>query len=102
MTDHDDAEPSHAASPTDHVLSELQLFGYRPFDDEPDPRPLPEGKMIAGAVAGDVAGPAPDGEEMTEAGWFDMNDPPEPLLGSTRLGLELFIDWQKSGRFQVR
>ena len=38
------------SSPTDHVLSELQLFGYRPFDDQPDPRPLPEGKMIAGAV----------------------------------------------------
>lgn len=51
MTDHDDIEPPHAASATDHVLSELQLFGYRPFDDEPDPRPLPEGKMIAGAVA---------------------------------------------------
>src|SRR5437899_4195432 len=51
MTDHDDIEPPHAASPTDHVLSELQLFGYRPFDDEPDPRPLPEGKMIAGAIA---------------------------------------------------
>src|SRR6266568_3546656 len=51
MTDHDDIEPPHAASPTDHVLSELQLFGYRPFDDEPDPRPLPEGKMIAGAVS---------------------------------------------------
>src|SRR5256886_4109874 len=51
MTDHDDIEPPHAASPTDHVLSELQLFGYRPFDDEPDPRPLPEGRMIAGAVA---------------------------------------------------
>ena len=41
----------HAASPTDLVLNELQLFGYRPFDDQPDPRPLPEGKMIAGAVA---------------------------------------------------
>ncbi|UPK07003.1 DUF2493 domain-containing protein [Bradyrhizobium sp. 170] len=51
MTDHDDIEPPQAASPTDHVLSELQLFGYRPFHDEPDPRPLPEGKMIAGAVA---------------------------------------------------
>src|SRR5438270_5569918 len=50
MTDHDDIEPPHAASPTDHVLNELQLFGYRPFD-QPDPRPLPEGKMIAGAVA---------------------------------------------------
>src|SRR5215475_3770486 len=51
MTDHDDIEPPHASSPTDHVLNELQLFGFRPFDDEPDPRPLPEGKMIAGAVA---------------------------------------------------
>src|SRR4051795_8318921 len=51
MTDHDDVEPPHASSSTDHVLSELQLFGYRPFDDQPDPRPLPEGKMITGAVA---------------------------------------------------
>jgi hypothetical protein len=51
MTDHDDIEPPHASSPTDHVLTELQLFGYRPFDDQPDPRPLPEGKMIAGTMA---------------------------------------------------
>ena len=51
MTDHDAIEPPHAASPTDLVLNELQLFGYRPFDDQPDPRPLPEGKLIAGAVA---------------------------------------------------
>ena len=42
MTDHDDFEPPHAASPTDHVLSELELFGHRPFDDEPDPRPWRE------------------------------------------------------------
>src|SRR5467141_128087 len=51
MTDYDDIEPAHGASATEHVLSELQLFGYRPFDDQPDPRPIPEGKMIAGAVA---------------------------------------------------
>src|SRR5246127_5849728 len=51
MTDHDDIEPPHTASPTDLVLNELQLFGYRPFDDQPDPRPLPEGTMIAGAIA---------------------------------------------------
>ncbi|WFU43539.1 DUF2493 domain-containing protein [Bradyrhizobium sp. CB82] len=52
-TDHDDTdfEPPHAASATDHVLNELQLYGYRPLQDEPDPRPLPEGKAIAGAVA---------------------------------------------------
>lgn len=51
MTDHDDIEPPQTASPTEHVLNELQLFGHRPFDDQPDPRPLPEGKMITRAVA---------------------------------------------------
>jgi hypothetical protein len=42
MTDHDDIERPHASSATELVLNELQLFGYRPFDDHPDPRPLPE------------------------------------------------------------
>ena len=51
-TDHDDIEREpHAASPTDTVLTELQLHGYRPFQDEPDPRPLPEARIVAGAVA---------------------------------------------------
>ncbi|ADZ68743.1 DUF2493 domain-containing protein [Polymorphum gilvum] len=44
-------EPVHASSPTDHVLHELQLYGWRPFEDEPDPRPLPEGNAVAAAVA---------------------------------------------------
>ncbi|PKU22921.1 DUF2493 domain-containing protein [Telmatospirillum siberiense] len=51
MIPSDDSEPRHATSQTAHVLAELQLYGYRPFQDEPDPRPLPEGDMIAGAVA---------------------------------------------------
>lgn len=51
MDEHDDFEPHHNSSPTDHVLQELQLYGYRPFEDEPDPRPLPEGDRVAGAVA---------------------------------------------------
>ncbi|WP_421871923.1 DUF2493 domain-containing protein [Nitratireductor rhodophyticola] len=51
MSEHDDIEPHHAASSTDHVLTELQLYGWRPFADEPDPRPLPEGGNVAGAVA---------------------------------------------------
>jgi len=52
-TEFDDTgfEPPHASSPTDHVLSELQLYGFRPFQDEPDPRPLPEGNIVAGAIA---------------------------------------------------
>jgi hypothetical protein len=54
MTNEDDDagfEPAHTSSPTDHVLTELQLFGWRPFQDEPDPRPLPEGDRVAAAVA---------------------------------------------------
>jgi hypothetical protein len=51
-TDRDDTESSYAhSSPTDLVLTELQLYGYRPFQDEPDPRPLPEANVIAGAIA---------------------------------------------------
>src|SRR5689334_12784245 len=37
-TDHDDNP--HTSSSTAHVLTELQLYGWRPFQDEPDPRPL--------------------------------------------------------------
>ncbi len=48
---HDDAyEPAHTASQTAHALDELQLYGYRPFD-EPDPRPMPDGQRLAVAVA---------------------------------------------------
>ena len=51
MSEHDDFEPHHASSPTDHVLTELQLHGYRPFEDEPDQRLLPDGNAVAGAIA---------------------------------------------------
>ena len=44
-------EQPYAASPTDHVLTELQLHGYRPFQDEPDPRPMPDARIVAAAVA---------------------------------------------------
>jgi hypothetical protein len=35
-----------AASPTAHLLDELALYGYRPGQDEPDPRPLPESDAV--------------------------------------------------------
>ena len=44
-------EPFHTSSQTDHALTELQLYGWRPFQDEPDPRPLPEGNTVAAAIA---------------------------------------------------
>jgi hypothetical protein len=44
-------DPAENGSPTGHVLAELQLYGYRAFEDVPDPRPLPDGNTLAGAVA---------------------------------------------------
>ena len=38
-------------STTTIVLEELQLYGHRPFMDEPDPRPLPEPDALRSAVA---------------------------------------------------
>ena len=47
----EDYEPEHTASPTEQVLSDLQLYGHRPFHDEPDTRPLPESEELSGVVA---------------------------------------------------
>lgn len=43
-------EPEHEASSTAHLLDEIALYGYRPFSDEADPRPLPDEQIAAGAV----------------------------------------------------
>ena len=48
---HTDHEPHHAASSTATLLTELQLYGHRPFQDEPDARPLPEERTISTALA---------------------------------------------------
>jgi hypothetical protein len=40
----------HEASPTAHLLDELQLCGHRPGQDEPDHRPLPEPDDITGQL----------------------------------------------------
>jgi len=52
-TDPDDTELErpHTSSSSDYLLTELQLYGHRPFQDEPDPRPLPEARVISGAIA---------------------------------------------------
>jgi YspA, cpYpsA-related SLOG family len=42
LLDSDPDNERHAASPTAHLLDELALYGYRPGENEPDPRPLPE------------------------------------------------------------
>jgi len=39
------AGPRHDPTPA------RSAYAWRPFADEPDPRPLPEGRMVAGAVA---------------------------------------------------
>ena len=44
-----DTEP-HTASATAHLLDELALYGHRPGQDEPDPRPLPEPDAVHGQL----------------------------------------------------
>ena len=53
MTNHlnPDHEPHHTESSTASLLTELQLYGHRPFQDEPDARPLPEERTITTALA---------------------------------------------------
>jgi hypothetical protein len=46
----------HAASPTAHLLDELALYGHRPHQDEPDPRPLPEAGAVERHLDAAVAG----------------------------------------------
>ena len=48
--DLNDPEPEHHESSTGVILQEMALYAYRPFSDEPDPRPLPEDRMVSGAV----------------------------------------------------
>ena len=43
-------EPHHAESSTASLLTELQLYGHRPFQDEPDARPLPEEHTVRTAL----------------------------------------------------
>lgn len=51
MLPNDDAfEPHHESSPTDRFIYEMQLYGHRPFQDEPDPRPLPEEPVVQSAL----------------------------------------------------
>lgn len=53
MTDASDHSDTSAAEPgsTAYLLQEMQLFGYRPYEDEPDPRPLPDAHLAGGAIA---------------------------------------------------
>lgn len=45
--------PLHAAhSTTSHVVDQLELYGYRPSDDELDPRPLPETSELDDLISG--------------------------------------------------
>ncbi len=88
MSEHDEFEPDHISSPTDHVLTELQLYGFHPRDDEPDPRPIPEDRVIAGAVADIfdalIATMADTGldADLDDLLWSTVNTFPAPSNGS--------------------
>ena len=46
-----DHEPHQAESSTASLLTELQLYGHRPFQDEPDTRPMPDARQVGAALA---------------------------------------------------
>src|SRR5512145_1079405 len=46
----DDADTARNVSPTAHLLDELALYAHRPYDDDADPRPLPEPARLQGAL----------------------------------------------------
>lgn len=50
-----DLPDTSSSSPSAYLLDELQLFGHRPFEDELDPRPLPEPTVAEGAIASVLA-----------------------------------------------
>jgi len=51
MTTTHDLEPTHRNSATARVIEHLELYGYQPSGSEPDPRPLPEPDLLAGAIS---------------------------------------------------
>jgi hypothetical protein len=51
MTTTHEYEPVHRSSATARVIDRLELHGYQPSGHEPDPRPLPDPDLIAGAIA---------------------------------------------------
>jgi hypothetical protein len=44
-------EPGNNSSATARVIEGLELYGYQPSADEPDPRPLPEPDRLAAAIS---------------------------------------------------
>ena len=48
---HHAGEPMHSTSPTAFITDRLELFGYSPTSDEPDPRPAPDGDHLQAAIA---------------------------------------------------
>ena len=51
MTTTHDFEPAHRRSATARVIDNLELHGYQPSGNEPDPRPLPDTDLVAGAIS---------------------------------------------------
>ena len=78
-----DHEPHHAASSTASLLTELQLFGHRPFQDEPDSRPLPDPHQVGTALHAKhqgmvlLHGGSPKGAERIAACWADTRKVPQ-------------------------
>jgi 8-oxo-dGTP pyrophosphatase MutT (NUDIX family) len=45
--------------------------------------------------------PTPDGDELIRVGWFDRDDPPQPLMHSSAVALGLYRRYIETGTFQI-
>jgi len=45
--------------------------------------------------------PTADGDELERVGWFDRDDPPQPLMHSSAVALEYYRRYLETGAFQV-
>ncbi len=50
-TDRSEPEDPPEIGASAWLLQEMQLYGYRPFEDEPDERSLPDDRLAGGAIA---------------------------------------------------
>ena len=45
--------------------------------------------------------PVADGDELARVEWFDREDPPQPLMHSSAIGLEYYARFLQTGLFQI-
>src|SRR3546814_14370486 len=51
LSDHPERGEPQQPGASAYLIQEMQLYGHRPYEDEPDARTLPDDRLAGGAVA---------------------------------------------------